>query len=61
MNFKQFIAIFLAPFILLAGWSFGTKNISFWLAMLIAFAVGVIDYLLLVEEPFKRVKKEEKK
>lgn len=54
MKINQVIAILLTVLGIIAGWQSASAGISLWIVILIAFAIGMIVYLLLDEDIFKK-------
>ena len=56
MNIKEIIAILLSVFGVLIGFQLGVQGISLWLILPLAFAMGLIVFVLLSDELFTQPK-----
>ena len=54
MNFREIISIFISLFGVLTGYQLGVQDISFWIILPISFLIGILVFILLNEEIFKK-------
>lgn len=58
MNIREMFSILLCSFAFLMGHQLGLGNVSFWIVLLIAFASGLLTFILLNYEELFRGKKQ---